>query len=306
MFGYSLLAVKTYIGNFNKVRIAPTPSGYLHLGNVLSFAITATLAHTTWATTLLRIDDLDKERITDAYIQDIFDTLNFLEIPWQEGPRDIAEFKAAYSQRHRLPIYNAALQQLCSANKVFACTCTRAQLAAVNGGLYTGHCSRLHLPYDTPNASWRLRTDNLTIQSIKTISGAIDVNLPEEMHSFIVRKKDGMPAYQLASVIDDLHYGVDLVVRGMDLWPSTVAQHYLANCLAGHRFSNITFYHHPLINNTSGIKLSKSAGDTSIQQLRKSGKKAADIYGSIAKMLNLKGQITDFIKLGTAVLDKFQ
>lgn len=288
---------------FNKVRLAPTPSGYLHLGNVLSFAVSATLANNTGASTLLRIDDLDKERITDRYIQDVFDTLNFLEIPWHEGPRSVAELKAIYSQYHRLPLYSEALRQLRSGDALFACTCSRSQLSAVSGGLYTGACSHLQLPYDATDTSWRLHTENAGLQAIRTLNGQTIDKLPEEMHYFVVRKKDEIPAYQLASVIDDLQYGVDLVVRGLDLWPSTVAQHYLAKRLNAQSFSNITFYHHPLLLNTNGAKLSKSAGDTSIQQLRKSGKKTADIFRSIACMLKLDDNITDWLKLGKAVLN---
>ncbi len=90
------------IPNYKKTRIAPTPSGFLHLGNVLSFSITAALAKKHSAKILLRIDDLDRARANDQYLQDIFDTLNFLEIPWDEGPRNVNEFKNAYSQAHRM------------------------------------------------------------------------------------------------------------------------------------------------------------------------------------------------------------
>jgi glutamyl/glutaminyl-tRNA synthetase len=81
------------VTRFNKTRIAPTPSGYLHLGNVLSFAVTALLAKESGAKILLRIDDLDQARVNKRYLQDIFDTLNFLEIPWHEGPRNLEEFE---------------------------------------------------------------------------------------------------------------------------------------------------------------------------------------------------------------------
>src|ERR1700761_4059345 len=97
---------------FKKTRIAPTPSGFLHLGNILSFAITAALAAQSNAKILLRIDDFDRERTNKLYIQDIFDTLNFLEIPYHEGPRNMHEYETEYSQIHRMPLYTAALQQL--------------------------------------------------------------------------------------------------------------------------------------------------------------------------------------------------
>src|SRR4051794_39214952 len=94
-----------------KTRFAPTPSGFLHLGNILSFAITAALAAQAKAKILLRIDDFDMQRTNKLYVQDIFDTLNFLEIPWDEGPRNMAEYEEEYSQLHRMDIYRRALQQ---------------------------------------------------------------------------------------------------------------------------------------------------------------------------------------------------
>src|SRR3546814_4608083 len=84
-----------------RTRIAPTPSGFLHLGNILSFTLTAALAEKTQASTLLRIDDLDSQRINRLYVVDIFETLDFLEIPWTEGPTNYQDYQAAYSQLHR-------------------------------------------------------------------------------------------------------------------------------------------------------------------------------------------------------------
>ena len=110
------------IPNYKKTRIAPTPSGFLHLGNVLSFSITAALAKKHGTETLLRIDDLDQARANDQYLQDIFDTLNFLEIPWNEGPRDVNDFKNNYSQMHRMGLYNATLEDLRARERIFACT----------------------------------------------------------------------------------------------------------------------------------------------------------------------------------------
>ena len=98
---------------FQKTRIAPTPSGYLHLGNVLSFALTAALARRAGAAILLRIDDLDRERVSRDYVEDIFETLRFLGIPWDEGPRDFSEYERVWSQLHRLRLYREALCSSC-------------------------------------------------------------------------------------------------------------------------------------------------------------------------------------------------
>ncbi len=285
--------------HFNKTRIAPTPSGFLHLGNVLSFAITAVIAEKTNTKILLRIDDLDRDRVNKQYVQDIFNTLNFLEIPWAEGPRNYAEYESEYSQLHRMELYQAALQQLKDSGQVFACTCSRADVRRNNrDDIYPGTCRDEAISLDTKEASWRLKTDSATSISVNALyGGIIETSLPANMQDFIVRKKDGYPAYQLASVIDDLHFGVDLVVRGDDLWPSTLAQIYLSVQLKADAFQQCTFHHHGLLAEPSGKKLSKSAGDTSVKYLRESGKKAGDIYWEIAKMLGFKEEASNWQEL---------
>ncbi|MDB5086084.1 MAG: hypothetical protein JWR09_78 [Mucilaginibacter sp.] len=285
------------VTRFNKTRIAPTPSGYLHVGNVLSFAVTALLARKSGAKTLLRIDDLDQARINKLYLHDIFDTLNFLEIPWDEGPNNLKEFEDDYSQLHRMPVYKEALKQLADEALVFACSCSRSQLNL-------GECSCLEnkIPLSAQNTCWRLLTDgNIEIQ-VKNYNGnIIKAPLPDEMHNFVVKKKDGFPAYQLTSVIDDLFFGVDLVVRGEDLWPSTLAQHLLASASGKNSFADVTFYHHPLLME-AGKKISKSAGAVSIRYWRESGKKPTDIYTMIAGMLGIKDPVTSWEQLAGIVI----
>jgi glutamyl-tRNA synthetase len=276
---------------FNKTRIAPTPSGFLHIGNALSFALTAALARTSGAKILLRIDDLDQQRVNDAYVQDIFDTLNFLEINWDEGPRDLADYKNNWSQLHRMDLYKDALLQLEDQREVFACKCSRSQL---KDGNYPGTCRNRSLPLDTPETAWRLYTNERELD-IKTLNqGIIKTQLPAGMNDFVVKKKDDHSAYQLASLIDDLHFGVDLVVRGEDLYPSTIAQYYLANVLGKDDFQNITFHHHQLLMEYGDKKLSKSAGSTSIKYLREQGTTAADVYGEIGKMLGAGKDLRGF------------
>ncbi len=305
--------------SFNKTRLAPTPSGFLHLGNVLSFALTVALARRTGAKILLRIDDLDKTRVGPEYVQDIFDTLHFLDIPWDEGPRNFVEYEKEYSQLHRMEIYREALQQLQDEARLFACTCSRTTLLrdSSDGG-YPGTCRDKQISFVTADTSWRLLTEGAGEMAVRTvIGGGIDMGLAgetvsapltAELRDFIVKKKDGFPAYQLVSVMDDLHYGVDLVVQGEDLWPSTLAQHWLARQLRRNAFGEIRFYHHPLlmeadgtklsksaggrssetaagkVSTIAGGKLSKSAGSVSIRDLRGQGLTAPEIYSMIARM----------------------
>jgi Glutamyl- and glutaminyl-tRNA synthetases len=281
---------------FNRTRIAPTPSGYLHPGNVLSFVITIGMARRTGASVLLRIDDMDRERYQDAYVLDIFNVLEYLELPYDEGPRNLKEFKEQYSQVHRLPMYRQALEHLEKTGKVFACTCSRSQLPQ---GAYPGTCMRRNYPLQSQDTNWRLITD-ITPLSLLTLTEETAVTLPDQMQCFVVRKKDGNPAYQLTSVIDDLHFNVDFIVRGVDLWPSTIAQLYLAQHLPANAFHNTTFYHHPLLTDQEGKKLSKTAGSVSIQHMIKEGKSKEEIYKILARFANLpERDVYDWNSLAT-------
>ncbi|TCS89220.1 glutamyl-tRNA synthetase [Anseongella ginsenosidimutans] len=286
-----------------KTRIAPTPTGFLHLGNVLSFALTAGLAAKTGAKTVLRIDDIDMERVKDEYVRDIFDTLNFLEIPWQEGPANFREYESQYSQFHRMELYREALQQLLEKKGIFACTCSRTDVLQKSGDRgYPGTCRAKKIPHTAENASWRLKTVSREALRVKTLqNGVVSTSLPASMRDFIVRRKDGLPSYQLASLADDLHYGINIIVRGADLWDSTLAQLSLAAVLERPAFGQAVFHHHELLKGPGGRKLSKTAGDISVQYLRKEGKKAADVYSLIGSMLQIKEPVKTWQSLAAAL-----
>ncbi len=289
---------------YRRTRIAPTPSGFLHLGNVLSFVRTIGLGKKKGAKVLLRIDDMDRERVDKEYVQDIFDTLEFLELPWDEGPGNLDEFEREWSQIHRMGLYREALGVLEAEGGLFACSCSRARVLRDSvDGVYPGTCREKGISLDADNVSWRLRTDEGEIgvgvfgdgvigPEEEDVKGKImKVGMPGSMKDFVVRKRDGFPAYQLTSVVDDLYFGVDLVVRGQDLWDSTVAQRFLAEKLGkGIDFGAIGFYHHPLLLAEGERKLSKSAGDTSVQFLRKQGLKKKDVYTMIARMMGKVGE----------------
>jgi glutamyl-tRNA synthetase len=258
----------SHVPVFNKTRIAPTPSGYLHLGNLLSFTITAGLARKHKASILLRIDDLDQERVRKEYVEDIFDTLEFMGIPWDEGPRNYDEYIRAWSQAHRIHLYEKTLEYLRCTQHVFACNCSRSSN-------YTGACLDKDLSLESSAINWRVKTDQ---------------TLPPSMQNFVVRKKDGSAAYQLSSLIDDSYFGVDLVVRGEDLQDSTLAQIYLGSLLPGNSFPQSTFYHHSLLTGSDGQKLSKSTGASSIRHLRSQGMTSAGIYTQLGNLLGCDGQ----------------
>ena len=282
-----------------KTRLAPTPSGYLHAGNILSFAYTHALAKLTGAKVLLRIDDMDQARREDRYLQDVFDTLNFLGIPYDEGPKDIVDFDSNFSQVLRRTLYDNMLQALIDRNLVYACTCSRTDiLKASPDGSYQGTCRHLSLLLNTPGAALRLKTDPHAILHLTDVFGNTTKHtLPATMNDFVVRKKEGDPAYQLTSLTDDLHFGVDLVVRGSDLFPSTLAQLYLAQLLNCQPFLHTTFHHHPLLIAADGQKLSKSAGTNAISQFRKTGTLPGDVLAPVAEYLRLQQKPKNWMQL---------
>lgn len=283
-------------------RFAPTPSGFLHLGNIFSFAITNAIANQSGADILLRIDDLDQERMRPEYVNDIFETLRFLNIHWQKGPKDAADFQQHFSQLHRTTLYNEQLEKLQQKGLLFACDCSRTQLLADNKeGVYSGRCRHKQIPLNTPGVNLRIRTDDRTIK-VNTWNGTqLNTTLHPSMKDFVVRKKDGMAAYQLASLADDMHFGVDLIVRGTDLWPSTLAQLYLADVLEEETFQHTGFFHHALITNSNGEKLSKSAGDTSIRFWREKGYAGQAVLSMLARHSGLEKEPASWEALCEAI-----
>lgn len=265
----------------SKLRFAPTPSGYLHLGNAVNFTLNWLAARSAGASILLRIDDLDAGRKRPEYIQDVFDTLHWLGLDWDEGPRSPEAFEQAWSQHTRLPLYRAVLEALVQSGQVFACAKSRRELAPY-GEQYPLQFREQGLHLHDPDVSWRIATP----------PGFV-------MPDFVVRRRDGLPAYQLASLADDLYFGVTHAIRGSDLEPSTVAQQWLAALLASNaalqppvlpwaNFAQLHFLHHPLLLDANGQKMSKSAGASSLKSLREAGIGPALVFQATARLLFLE------------------
>jgi glutamyl/glutaminyl-tRNA synthetase len=289
--------------NFSLTRIAPTPSGFLHLGNAFSFLITKLLAEKHHAKILLRIDDLDRERYRTEYVEDIFETLDFLEITIDLGPKNLKEFETEWSQIHRMGKYQEALNGLRSGGKVFACDCSRKKIQQLDSsGYYLGQCLDRRLALDKPEVAWRMNTmESDFVQFQEYPDQKKTALIPQDSAFYIVRKRDGLPAYHLTSVVDDLHFGVDLIVRGSDLYGSTLAQLDLVRNLGNSAFEKITFHHHPLIKGPKQEKLSKSDGATSIQYLRKEGKSLGEVFGLLGQMMGFGEEVSDFSGFKAAI-----
>ena len=290
-----------------KTRLAPTPSGFLHIGNGASFVATWALARAYGGSVLLRIDDLDAERMRLEYIEDIFKTLDWLGLDWDEGAYSVEDFSKNWSQHLRLEAYEKALKDLQETGDLYACNCSRKdiRLASTNG-LYPNTCRDKRLQKNEnaanyeKNTAWRIvvEADKVVqfhhLEKIPPLSilsnfeqktPTFSVNLSEQMGDFVVRQKNGLPAYQLASLVDDGLFGINCIVRGQDLLHSTAAQIFLAEKLNDTSFLSTTFWHHPLLTDTQGVKLSKSEGATSLLDFRQRNNSAAIVVRQAAAWL---------------------
>jgi glutamyl/glutaminyl-tRNA synthetase len=269
-------------------RLAPTPSGYLHLGNAFNFVFTWLLMRSQNGLIRLRIDDLDRARLREAYLADIFHSLDWLGLDWDEGPISPEDHLRHHSQQLRLARYQAALDQLAEQNAVFACRCSRRQVQARSqDGQYPGTCRARNLPLDAPQHAWRLRTPQpCPVMWHDGWLGQQQLDLYQAMRDPVLRKKDGLAAYQVASVIDDLDHGVTHVVRGADLLPSSATQRYLAERGGWTDFLSIGLLHHPLLIDSQGQKLAKSAGAPSLMHLRKGLPSSAPFYRWLSEQMN--------------------
>ncbi len=273
-------------------RLAPTPSGYLHAGNAFSFTLTWLLVRQSGGKLHLRIDDIDAERTRPEYVEDIFQSLNWLGLDWDTGPVSPEDFVERHSQLRRLEGYNQLLNSLEQAGKLYACNCSRAQIATSSvNGIYPGTCRHRKLPMNAPETAWRIYVPENTRIAIREISGReTKVPLDTAMGDFVVRRKNGLPAYQIASLADDLQSACNMIVRGSDLIPSTAAQLFMAQQLGLKAFTEAIFYHHPLLRDSTGQKLSKSAGSASLKSLYAAGQSPATLFQMIAKALQLPDQ----------------
>lgn len=222
-----------------RTRYAPTPSGYLHLGNAAHLVLVSSIARERDAHIHLRIDDVDAHRFRHEYLADIFDLLDWLALPWDTGPRSTTDM-AQWSQQTRRISYERALDLLVETGRAYTCVCSRTQWAGYAGDECPGGCRSMGRPFTAGETTWR-------------------IHLPGHRDP-IVWRRDDLPAYHLTSIVDDDAQSVDLAVRGQDLAESTVIQRRISALMPGSTFHTAHVLHHPLILDSSGTKMSKSAG----------------------------------------------
>lgn len=281
-------------------RLAPTPSGFLHIGNAVNFILTWLLVRKQHGCLWLRIDDLDAPRIRGEYLEDVFRTLDWLGLEVDKGPSGPEDHLRNYSQQLRQETYHKLIGQLTeNQESVFACACSRKDIRQhADDGQYPGTCRKVDIPLDQEDTALRVLTPEGTAISWEDQwLGNMEVDIFKSMRDFVIRRKDGIPAYQIASLSDDISMGVNAIVRGADLAESTAAQYFLSGLLGEISFREVDFYHHPLFMGRDGQKLSKSAGATSLKDMRESGVKPQVIFQKVAELLGEKAIITHLQQL---------
>lgn len=234
----------SYIGRF-----APSPTGPLHLGSLVAALASWLDARAAGGRWLVRMEDLDRPRCDQASADTILRQLEAYGLAW-DGP--------VLYQSRRDDAYAAALAALQAQGAVFPCTCTRSQLAQARRNaegeiVYPGSC-RLHATPRVEKHAWRVQVEEVSTHFVDRIHGALQQDLAREVGDFVVKRADGLFAYQLAVVVDDGFQGVTHVVRGADLLWNTPRQIYLQGLLG---LPTLAYAHVPLVTNAAGQKLSK-------------------------------------------------
>ncbi|MBU6325674.1 MAG: hypothetical protein KJS92_09320 [Bacteroidetes bacterium] len=242
-----------------KTRLAPTPSGYLHRGNLYNLILNWWLARATGGKVLLRIDDLDRERVRPEYVDFIFRCLDWLELDWDEGPGKPDDLQQQWSQEHRMPMYRALMLQLKDRNLLYACTCSRNTLSKKPCDCRTSTAELSGREYSLKLV---LPEQAVVYMQDALIGSALSHTTPLE--DPVIWKKNDSAAYHLCSVSDDLYFGVSHILRGEDLFISSLIQQQLSQLAGLTAFGDIQIGHHPLIYGPEGAKLSKSAGSRSV------------------------------------------
>ena len=302
-------------------RFAPSPTGRMHLGNVFCALLSWLSAKSKGGEWVLRIEDLDPQRSKKDYALQLMDDLQWLDLPWDGEP---------VWQSQRGGIYEEYLQRLTDMGLTYPCYCTRADIMATQaphetdgrvvykgtcrpnppspstaqtvplrqgdersggGGLQPAHSSQLTVNLSPLTATTRLIVPDYTIPFTDGHYGKHDINLAEHCGDYIIRRKDGAWAYQLAVVVDDALMGVTEIVRGRDLLLSSPQQIHLRKLLFPSPIT-VDFFHHPLLCNSEGQRLCKRDKSMDLGYLRGTGITPQEIIGKLAYIAGLTDTTT--------------
>jgi glutamyl/glutaminyl-tRNA synthetase len=270
-------------------RIAPSPTGYLHLGHARTFWIAQERAQASGGVLIFRNDDLDRARCKPEFVAAMFEDLRWFGFEWQEGPNVGGPF-APYNQSGRMNFYRTAFEKLFERGAIYRCTCSRRDIqaaasaphAADDEAIYPGTCREKaelrseknerptsQLSPRTSHFNWRFRVpDGETISFTDENFGEQKFLAGKDFGDFVVWRHDDVPAYQLACVVDDAAMKISEVVRGADLLVSTARQMLLYRALD---LRPPKFFHCELMADETGVRLAKRHDALSLRQLRRTG-----------------------------------
>ncbi len=236
-------------------RFAPSPTGALHFGSLVAAVGSYLDAKHQQGQWLVRIEDLDTPRNVAGAADAILRTLENYGLYWDE---------TVVYQSQRIHLYEVALEQLKKQQVCYPCVCSRKTIAAQQGeGVYSGRCRNGILSPTRQPAAWRLHIDDSIIRFTDRLQGDISQHLATKVGDFVIKRADGVFAYQLAVVVDDAAQGINHVVRGADLLDSTPRQIFLQHQLG---LPTPCYLHLPLVVNAQGEKLSKQTLAQAISQ----------------------------------------
>ena len=262
-------------------RFAPSPTGHLHLGHVVNALYVWGIARAAGGTVLLRIEDHDRQRSRPEFEQTILEDLDWLGFT-PDAP--------LVRQSERAELYRQQLERLRARHLAYACSCSRREMALTTPDIpgeemrYPGTCRRKDLDWRA-GLSWRVQLESGKVEFIDARLGIQQQTPGEQCGDLQAMDRLGNWTYQFAVTVDDYLQGVNLVIRGEDLLPSTGRQIMLSRLLG--RAVPPVFLHHPLIFKSSGEKLSKANRDTGIRDLRSRGESPELVLGRAAHFAKL-------------------
>ena len=265
-------------------RIAPSPTGYLHLGHARTFLIAAERAAAAGGVLVLRDEDLDRDRARPEYARAMLEDLDWLGLRWAEGPQVRGGETGAmgpYRQSARFTLYRKVIAELAADGWLYRCACSRRDLANAaraphaeddDEPVYPGTCRGRGMDVD---GALRFRVpDGAVLSFVDGNLGVQRLVVGVDFGDFVAERRDGVPSYQLACVADDFAMGITEVVRGRDLLRSTARQILLQRVLG---YPTPAYFHCALMVDEQGQRLAKRSDAVSLRALRSAGKTAEEL-----------------------------
>lgn len=288
------MSLRPYSGSLPRGRLAPSPTGALHLGNARTFLITWLSIRSRRGSLVLRVEDLDHPKVKPGTDTQALDDLRWLGMDWDEGP-DVGGPFAPYTQSERVALYREALRRLQAQDLVYPCVCSRSDIetaqsaphAGEDGPRYPGTCRDRFAHFAAAGGAlppgrlpgWRFKAPD-GVRDFHDVFHGIQVqNVHECVGDFVIARHPDGAGYMLAVVVDDDAMGITEVIRGDDLLPATHRQILIYRALG---LTPPSFLHVPLVVGKNGRRLAKRHGDTRIATLRKRGVPPEQVVGLLA------------------------